>query len=226
MRLGVVVVLCVAAPLAGCTSYSGHSGTCRYGLKGLNSGGNHCFSRPQPSDALVAKAMSTEPLARALRAWKRGHGSAVASSVGINRWAETTFAVQTATTGPNEFTLTTFDGDGKTTSGNDGYACHPEDPFRVSDVDPGALGRVIRAIRADRPETTLLAAILTEDPFADELTWHVTVISSNTSSSLSYLATPDGSDICHGRDDVEDALRPAPEIPPCAHSVLSLYSGT
>jgi hypothetical protein len=210
--------MCLAGPLAGCASYSGHSGTCRYGLKG-GSSGNHCYNRPKPSDALAAQAMSTAPLARSVEAWKRRHGAAVVSSVGVNRWAETTFAVPR--TGDDR--LVTFDVHGRPTSGDDGYASHPRDPFRVGNVRPEALARVIRTVRADQPDTTLLAAVLTVDPFANELTWHVTMISSKASSSLVYRAAPDGRRLCHGRDPVKDALEPAREIPSCPESVLSLY---
>ena len=86
--------------------------------------------------------------------------------------------------------LTTFDVNGRPTSGDDGYAARPENPFRISNVHPDALARVIRTIRLEQPDTTLLAAILTVDPFSDELTWHVTVISSHADSSLVYRSTP------------------------------------
>ena len=203
--------------MTGCVSYSGgHSGTCKYGLK-QGSVGNHCYTRPKPSDKAVAKAMSGKAMARALAAWRRSHGATQVLSLGINQWAETTFA-----TGRHD--LHTFNAGGKPTSGGDGYAEHPEDPFPVSTAKPKVLARALDTIRAHQPDTKLLGAVLTVAPFSHELAWNISVINSRSTSSLAYQVLPDGSGLCHGTDHTKDALVLAPGIPPCPASILSLYS--
>jgi hypothetical protein len=218
-----LLMLALAASLAGCSSYSGgHSGTCRYGLR-TGQGGNHCYSRPKPSDELVAQAMSAETLARALGAWRRTRGASVVLSVGINRWAETTFTVPTGDTGfgAKRGRLVTFDVHGRSTSGNEEYVSEPRDPFRVSAVRPEVVARVLRRIRASQPDTVLLKAVFAVGPFSAGLVWRVAVISSHAGSALVYETAPDGSGLCHGRDVVNDALVPARGIPTCNRPVLS-----
>lgn len=206
-----LLTLAMAASLAGCANYTGHSGTCRYGLKGGQSG-NHCYSRPRPSDALVARAMSAETLGLALTSWSDAHGAPRVRSVGINQWAETTFAVDKR--------LVTFDADGRSTSGDDEYVSDPDDPFPVSAVRPAGLAGVLRRIRANQPDTVLLKAVFSVAPFSAGLVWRVAVVSSHAGSALLYEAAPDGSRLCHGRDPVNDALVPPPGIPTCDRTVL------
>jgi hypothetical protein len=169
--------------------------------------------------------MSGEALARAVTAWSSTRGTARVSSVGINRWAETTFAVAGGATGigAKHDRLLTFDADGAPTSGDEGYASDPRGPFPVSEVRPDVLARVLRKIRSGQPGTVLLAAILTAGPFSHTLQWHVTVVSEVAGSSLVYEAAPDGSGLCHGPDVVDDALVASSEIPPCAGPVHSGY---
>jgi hypothetical protein len=208
-----MLLLGAAASLAGCASYSGgHSGTCRYGLRS-NQSGNTCYSRPKPSDALVTQAMSAETLGRALTSWRGTHGAPRVLSVGINRWAETTF------TAPGR--MVTFDVNGRPTSGNEEYVSEPRDPFPVSAVRPAVLAGVLRRIRATQPDTTLLKAVFAVAPFHAGLVWRVAVISSHAGSALVYEAAPDGGGLCHGRDLVNDALAPASGIPTCDRTVLS-----
>jgi hypothetical protein len=208
-----MLVLVAAAALAGCASYSGgHSGTCRYGLRS-NQSGNTCYTRPKPSDALVTQAMSAETLGRALTSWNHAHSTPRVLSVGINRWAETTFTVAGR--------LVTFDVQGRPTSGDEEYVSEPRDPFPVSSVRPGVLAGVLRRIRARQPDTTLLKAVFAVAPFHAGLVWRVAVISPHAGSALVYEAAPGGSGLCHGRDLVNDALVPAAGIPACDHTVLS-----
>jgi hypothetical protein len=202
----------VAASLAGCRSYSGHSGACRYGLRSGQSG-NTCYSRPKPSAALVARAMSAAPLGRALRSWSRARGAARVRSVGVNRWAETTF-----TDGER---LVTFDVDGHSTSGDEEYVSEPRDPFPVRAVRPAVLAGMLERIRSGQPSTTLLKAVFAVAPFSAGLVWRVAVVSPKAGSAIVYEAAPDGSGLCHGRDTVVDALVPARGIPMCDRPALS-----
>jgi hypothetical protein len=202
----------VAASLAGCRSYSGHSGTCRYGLRSGQSG-NTCYSRPKPSAALVAQAMSAAPLGRALRSWSRARGAARVRSVGVNQWAETTF-----TDGER---LVTFDVDGHSAGGDEEYVSEPRDPFPVRAVRPAVLAGMLERIRSGQPSTTLLKAVFAVAPFSAGLVWRVAVVSPKAGSAIVYEAAPDGSGLCHGRDTVVDALVPARGIPMCDRPALS-----
>jgi hypothetical protein len=211
-----LLVSALAGTLTACVSHTGLSGTCRYGLNNGQQGKSHCYHRPRPSRALVASAMSAEPMARALATWKGEREPSQVGSVGINQWAETTFAV-------DRHRLVTFDVQGRRTGGDEGYASHPRDPFPVSAVHPPVLRRLVAAIRARQPDTQLLAALLDVDAFSDELAWHISMISPRAGSSLVYYAAADGSGLCHGADQVDDALEPAPGIPQCPRAVLSGY---
>src|SRR3954452_17531083 len=127
--------------LAGCGShhFTGHSGTCTYGL-GAGASGNDCYSRPKPSAALLAQVDTARPLTRGLLAWKHSGPPATVTSVGIDSWAATTFAEGR---GSDEKEMT-FDIDGKPTHGDDGYVASPHDPFPVSAVSPAVYVRVVR----------------------------------------------------------------------------------
>jgi hypothetical protein len=157
--------------------------------------------------------MSAETLGRALTSWRGAHGAPRVLSVGINRWAETTFTI------PGR--LVTFNVQGHPTSGDEQYVSEPRDPFPVSAVRPAVLAGVLRKIRARQPDTTLLKAVFAVAPFHAGLVWRVAVISSHAGSALVYETAPDGSGLCHGRDVVDDALAPAPGIPACDRTVLS-----
>ena len=157
--------------------------------------------------------MSAETLGRALTSWSRAHGAPRVLSVGINRWAETTFTARGR--------LVTFDVQGRPTSGDQEYVSEPRDPFPVSAVRPAVLAGVLRRIRAKQPDTTLLKAVFAVAPFSAGLVWRVAVISSHAGSSLVYEVAPDGTGLCHGRDLVSDALVAAPGIPTCDRTVLS-----
>jgi hypothetical protein len=171
--------------------------------------------------------MSTKPLARALAAWQRAHGTLYVSSVGVNEWAETTFSVPTGATGfgAPRHRLGSFDANGKLTSGNAGYASdpgdagfssNPEDPLPISAVRPVVLTRLISTIRASQSDTKLLQAVLNLDRHTNRLAWHVEVVTPHAGSSIVYYAATDGSGLCHERDNVpKDALVPAPGIPSC-----------
>jgi hypothetical protein len=212
-RASALLMVAISASLAGCASYSGgHSGNCRYGLRNRGSG-NHCYSRPKASDALVAEAASGQALGRALTSWSEARSSSTVASVGINRWAETTFTVGKR--------LVTFNANGLSTSGDEGYVSEPRDPFPVGAVRPGVLAGVVRRIRAGQPDTELLKAVFAVAPFHAGLVWRVAVVSPRAGSSLVYESAPDGSGLCHGRDLVDDALGPAAGIPTCERTVLS-----
>jgi hypothetical protein len=142
--------------------------------------------------------------------------------VGENQWAETTFTVRDGSGGRK---LTTFDSQGKPTSGDDGYASHPKDPFPVAAVRPAAFAGVLEKIRSKQPANRLLGAVLTVAPFSHLLAWNISIVSPDAGSAILYQAGPDGSRLCHGRDNVpNDALVPAPGIPECDTTLLPAYS--
>lgn len=216
-RTECAIPLVVSALLAGCgTTYGGaHSGTCRYHLQHTSTG-THCRSRPQPSDAVRAEAMSGRPMRLGLAVWKRTGGSRQVGSVGINQWAETSFAID------NDH-VTTVNAAGKRTSGDDGYAFKPDQPFDVSVAKPKVLARAIEAVRAHQPSSYMVGAVLTVAPFSNELAWNFSMVSKKTSSEITYQVYPDGTGLCHGNDPVKDALVPAPGIPLCPNSILPRY---
>jgi len=212
-----IVALGALIALAGCGA-----NTCTYGLAN-NSGGNTCKSRPDPSGDQKQASMSGTALKAALAAYLAGKHANKVSSVGINKWAETTFTVRTALNGPHEYTLTTYDAGGKPTSGNEEYASHPSDPFAVRQVHPNALIKAIAAIRAKQPDAVLRDAVLTVAPFSNQLAWNIQVINDRARSSLVYQVLADGRGLCHGRDSVpDDELVLAPGIPQCPNAVLAL----
>jgi hypothetical protein len=205
--------------LSGCGNYhhfTGHSGTCRYGL-GAGVSGLGCYKRPGASDQLKQQAMSPATLARAIAAWRRGHGAADVTSVGINWWAETSISTGDAF----DKHPTTFDVHGRRTHGNDGYVLSPHDPFPIGAVQPGDYGRLLARIRAGQPDTRIFGAVLDVDPFSRLLTWRVSAVSTKAKSDVLYEAAEDGTGLCHATDyRPKDSLVPAPGVPLCPNGAV------
>ena len=167
--------------------------------------------------------MSGAALRAGLRAYLAHRHPARVSSVGVNKWAETTFTVRVALGGPHEYRLTTFDAAGRRTQGNEEYTSEPNDPFPLRRVHPGALVRAVGAIRHRQPDAVLRDAVLTVAPFSDALAWNIQIINDRAPSSLVYQVLPDGSHLCHGEDvNPQDALHVAPGIPRCAEPLVAL----
>ncbi|MEA2390986.1 MAG: hypothetical protein QOK31_1095 [Solirubrobacteraceae bacterium] len=215
------LALVLAGALAGCQSshsFSGHSGTCRYGLGAGNSGLN-CYRRTQPDDALRRQAMSSGPLARGLAAWRAAHGSSVVNSVGIDAWAETTVTVGEG----SSKRLTTYAVDGRPTHGDDGYVSSAKDPFRIAAARPGVFGRLLSRIAAGQPNTRLAQAVLDVypfHPFSQVLAWRIDVIAPKSGGDIGYIAGADGRGLCHGANYTKSALAPAPGVPACPGNIL------
>jgi hypothetical protein len=208
----------LAAAVAGCGShhFTGHSGTCTYGL-GAGVSGNDCYSRPKPSRALLAQVDTPGPLTHGLLAWKHSGGAGTVTSVGVDPWAETTFAEGR---GSDEKDVT-FDAGGDPTHGDDGYVTSPHDPFPVNAVSPAVYVRLARRLRDGDPSSQVERAVISVNPFAHVLTWRLTVASSRTDSHILYEATADGREVCHARDYApKDVLRPVPGIPACEKGVV------
>jgi hypothetical protein len=220
-----IVVAAAAASLAACGShhFTGHSGTCTYGLKGYRDGGNHCYRRPSPSDELTAKAMSGVPLRRGIATWVRGGGSRTIGSIGVDKWAETTFAYEPAGGGRK---FVSFDVQGRLTGGNEGYAAAPRDEFPVSAARPAVFRRTLAHIRARQPSARLIGGVIDVAPFSHMLAWNLDIGTKGSGSTIAYEARADGSGLCHAEDhNANDNLLPAPGIPACDHSVLPLGLG-
>jgi hypothetical protein len=228
-RMSSLAVIALCAPLSGCVGYTGASSgnTCRYGLR-TGQSGSTCYSRPKPSSATTAAAMTGQPLVRALAAWRAAGGVTSVGSVGINQWGETTFTVSTGAKGfgAARERLASFDVNGRPTSGDAGYSTDPgagdsdsdsRDPVPLSAVDADTLARLITTLRAGHPETHMLQAVINLDRDSGDLAWHIEMISSKAQSSLVYYAEADGSNLCHASDDVPgDQLVPAPGVPECS----------
>lgn len=213
-RLALLVPALVVS-LAGCAQqahFTGHSGTCRYGL-GAGRGGLDCYRRAKPSSEAIAQAMSPRTLERALAAWRASHGASVVASVGINWWAETTISVRRGEE-------VTFDVNGRRTSGNDGYIASAHDPFPIDALRPKVFARLLEEIRTGQPSTRLAKAVLSVDPFSHTVSWRFTMVSPDVQSDVLYMAAADGSEFCHGHDFVKDSLVAAPGVPACADGIL------
>lgn len=214
-----LLAVVLAVPLlSGC---AGLHNTCRYGVA-AHSTGNSCRSRPRPSDEQVRAAMDGSALTKALAAWKARPKSATVNGVGVNWWGETTFTVRTALNGPHEYTLTTYDRDGKPASGDEEYVSGHGDSFSVGAVHPDAVAKAVAAIRAKQPEIRMLTASLTVAPFIDRVAWSIQVVSPDADSALVYQVAPGGGGLCHGKDALpDDKLVPAPGIPACPNPVFA-----
>ena len=131
-----LAVAAVALTLAGCTSYPGgvKDSECRYGQSGdqPDEQGAHCLARPAPRAGVTAAAVSGRPLARALAAFRRTHPGVTVSSIGINRWAETTFDTASA------HAMTTYDQNGRTTSGQNDYVYDKTGSFPLAAAADGS----------------------------------------------------------------------------------------
>jgi hypothetical protein len=207
----------LAGSLAGCQSHSftGHSGTCRYGL-GAGASGTSCYRRTQPDDALRRQALSPQPLARGLASWRAAHGSSIVTSIGLDAWAETTITVGEGSTKQ----LTTYAVDGRPTRGDEGYVSAARAPFRISGARPGTLGRLLSRIRAGQPNTRLAQAVLDVYPFSHVLSWRIDVLTPKSGGDISYIAHADGSGLCHGANYTKGALAPAPGVPACSGGTI------
>ncbi len=205
-----------AALISGCGShdFTGHSGTCTYGL-GAGTSGLECYQRPNPSARLRTLVDTPRPLTQGLSAWRRSHGAALVTSVGIDAWAETTFAEGRG----SDEKLVTFDADGRPTKGDDGYVSSPHDPFPVSRVSTAAYERLVQRLDGGPAGARVLRAVISADPFQHGLiTWRLAVYSAKADSHILYEATANGAELCHATDfRPNDALRPLPSVPVCGN---------
>jgi hypothetical protein len=220
------VGVALAALLFGCAQ--GTSGHCDYGVsRGHSDQAIHCKTRPRPKQALVDRAATAAPIARALKPFERAHRRASVSAVGINWWAETTFTIDTGGSGSNRYQLATYGRSGRPTSGNTGYVYdHFSHPFPVSEVHPKVLAKLVAAIRARQPNVRFLRAVISRDGFSGPVIWQVEMTRESTGSAIDYAAFSDGAGFCHGADhNAKDDLVPAPGVPVCGES-LGLISFT
>jgi hypothetical protein len=217
--LGVLVLFLVVS-LLGCSSYSGGtSSTCKYGRKSTSSG-FYCNTRPQPSAAVLARAMSPHTIPRAIAVFEKTHPGAPLLSVGLNHWGETTF-----TYGPSHFhaKLVTYDIHDKVTSGNDGYISQGRDPITLGDVHPTVLAQMLAAARKSNPKTTLVSAELDHGPFSDGPEWRVGLITKSADADILYRASANGTGFCHGTDyNRKDHFVPIAGVPACPDNVRPL----
>jgi hypothetical protein len=210
------VGVAIAALLLGCAR--GTSGRCDYGVsRGHSDQAIHCKTRPDPNQALVAQAATAAPMTHALKFFERAHRHAAVSAVGINRWAETTFTIDTGASGSDRYQLVTYGPSGRTTRGNKGYVYdHFSHPFPVAAVHPKVLGHLVAAIRARQPDAQFLRAVISRDGFTGDLIWRVEVTREHTGSAIDYAAYPNGAGFCHDKDhNAKDDLVPAPGVPVC-----------
>jgi hypothetical protein len=136
------------------------------------------------------------------------------SSVGVNRWAETTFAGGDA--------LVTYGPGAHTTSGNAEYVFDKEGSLPLAAVRPAALRHVVAAVEGAQPGTGFVRAIFAVDPFTrqDELKVEMEF---PKAPDITYAAAPDGGGLCHGQNFARDEpIDFSPAIPPCRGNPLPI----